>query len=163
MTRADRVLSTPHTNTSALPVDQARRRLLTIATGGAIAAALPVAALANGPDAIFAAIERHRELSADYTAAVDISSKLEDGPEFEAADAITGDRCGDLLDHADALILLEPTTIAGIIALMRYVASLEEWQTPQDSVEFDGQPPDWHKAFCTTVANALDRIGGEIA
>jgi hypothetical protein len=160
MTRADRVLSTPPTNT---PTDTNRRRFLSVAAGGAVAAALPVAALANEPDPIFATIERHRELSADYTAAVDISSKLEDGPEFEAADAIAGDRCGDLLDHADALIHLEPTTMAGVIALMRYVASLEEWQTPRDSDEFDGQPPDWDKAFYTTVANALDRIGGGIA
>jgi hypothetical protein len=155
------VLSTPPTNT---PIDTKRRRFLSVAAGGAIAAAIPTTvAAAAAVDPIFAAIERHRELSADYTAAVDISSKLEDGPEFEAADAIAGDRCGDLLDHADALIHLEPTTMAGIIALMRYVASLEEWQTPQDSDEFDGQPPDWRKAFCTTVANALDRIGGEIA
>jgi len=163
MTRADRVHSTPPTNTSALPVHSTRRHLLTMAAGGAVAAALPVAALALVPDQIFAAIERHRELSADYTAAVDISSKLEDGPEFEAADAIAGDRCGDLLDHADALIRLEPTTMAGVIALMRYVASLEEWQTPRDSDEFDGQPPGWDKAFYTTVANALDRIGGAVA
>ena len=109
------------------------------------------------PDSIYAAIERHRELSADYTAAVDISSKLEEGPEFEAADEISGDRCRDLLDHADALSRLEPTTLAGVIALMRYVANLEEWQTPRDSDEFDGTPTDWGKAFCTTVANALDR------
>ena len=124
------MLSTPPTNT---PTDRNRRRFLSVAAGGAVAAALPVAALANGPDPIFATIERHRELSADYTAAVDISSKLEDGPEFEAADEIAGDRCGDLLDHADALIHLEPTTMAGVSALMRYVASLEEWQTPRDS------------------------------
>jgi hypothetical protein len=112
-------------HTSALPVDPTRRHLLAITAGGAIAGAIPGAALAVGPDAIFAAVERHRELSADYTAAVDISSKLEDGPEFEAADAIAGDRCEDLLDHADALIRLEPTTTAGVIALMRYVASSE--------------------------------------
>src|SRR6476661_11066247 len=37
MTQADRMLSAPPTNTSALPVDQARRRLLTIAAAGATA------------------------------------------------------------------------------------------------------------------------------
>jgi len=41
MTRADRVLSTPPTNTSALPADPTRRHLLTIAAGGAVAAAYP--------------------------------------------------------------------------------------------------------------------------
>ena len=172
MTQADRVHSTPPTNTSALPVDATRRGFLAQAAvaaagGAALGLALPLPGSAGAaervPDSIYAAIERHRELSADYTAAVDISSKLEEGPEFEAADEISGDRCRDLLDHADALSRLEPTTLAGVIALMRYVANLEEWQTPRDTDEFDGTPTDWGKAFCTTVANALDRIGGAVA
>ncbi|KRR22625.1 hypothetical protein CQ14_30935 [Bradyrhizobium lablabi] len=109
-------------------------------------------------DPIFAAIERHRDLSADYTAAVDISSRLEVGPEFEAADAIAGDRCRALLDHADALIRLEPTTIAGAIALMRYFASLEEWQTPADRCEERDHPTaDWHQTFLSTLASALEK------
>ena len=49
MTQADRVHSTPPTNTSATnppgPVDPTRRRLLTVAAGGAVAAAIPTAAL----------------------------------------------------------------------------------------------------------------------
>jgi len=74
MTQADRLLSTPPTNTSALPVDPSRRHLLAIAAGGAVVALLPDAAFGNETDPIFAAIERHRELSAAYTAAVDISA-----------------------------------------------------------------------------------------
>jgi hypothetical protein len=74
MTQADRVLSTPPTITSALPVDPSRRHLLAIAAGGAVVAVLPDAAFGNETDPIFAAIERHRELSAAYTAAVDISA-----------------------------------------------------------------------------------------
>jgi len=62
--------------------------LLAIAAGGAVVALLPDAAFGNETDPIFAATERHRELSADYTAGVDISSKLEAGNEFEAADAV---------------------------------------------------------------------------
>jgi hypothetical protein len=49
MTQADRVHSTPPTNTSATnppgPVDPTRRRLLTVAADGAVAAAIPTAAL----------------------------------------------------------------------------------------------------------------------
>jgi hypothetical protein len=75
----DRVLSTPPTNAPAFPADPTRRHLLTIAASGAVAAAIPGAAFAIGPDPIYAASERHRELSANYMAAVDISSKLEDG------------------------------------------------------------------------------------
>jgi len=74
MTQADRLLSTPPTNTSALPVDPSRRHLLAIATGGGVAAAVLGAAFGNETEPIFAAIERHRELSAAYTAAVDISA-----------------------------------------------------------------------------------------
>ena len=67
-------------------------------------AALPVTATA-GPEPIFTVIERHRELSVLCDQAVSISAKLEDGPEFDAADEIS----------------------AGI----RYVASLGEWQVPK--------------------------------
>ena len=68
-------------------------------------AALPVTATA-GPEPIFTVIERHRELSVLCDEAVSISAKLEDSPEFDAADEIS----------------------AGI----RYVASLGEWQVPTD-------------------------------
>jgi hypothetical protein len=55
MTQADRVHSTPPTNTSATnppgPVDPTRRRLLTVAAGGAVAAAIPTAALPHTLDA----------------------------------------------------------------------------------------------------------------
>jgi hypothetical protein len=53
--------------------------------------------------------------------------------------------------------------MAGVIALMRYVASLEVWQTPRDLDECDDQVPYWRKTFCTTVANAPDRIAGAVA
>src|ERR1700730_6887627 len=48
MTQADRVFSTPPTNTSKIdpPVDPTRRRLLCVAAGGAVAAAIPTAVLA---------------------------------------------------------------------------------------------------------------------
>lgn len=117
-------------------------------------------AAATEPDPIFAAIERHRDLSAGYTAAVDVSSKLEAGAEFDAADAIAGERCRSLMDHAEALIRLKPTTLAGAIALKRYFASLEEWQTPADHCE-EGDTAaaaDWHQMFLTTLAGALEKM-----
>ena len=52
MTQADRVHSTPRKTASKMnpPVDQARRHLLTIAAGGAVAAAIPTAVLAAAPN-----------------------------------------------------------------------------------------------------------------
>ena len=65
--------------------------------GLAVLPVLPAAAMPREVDPIFAAIEKHRELSADYDAAVSISAKLPPGPEFEAADEVTADRHTQLL------------------------------------------------------------------
>ena len=135
-----------------------RRAALTALAAAPLAAGLPAVTEAAEPDPIFAAIERHRELSESYTAAVDVSSDLKAGPEFKAADAITAERCQALLDHAGTLVRSEPTTLTGVAALVRYVASLEEWQTPVDR-DLEAFPiADWHQAFLTTLANALDKI-----
>jgi hypothetical protein len=47
MAEANSVHSTPPTNTSA--IDPTRRRFLTVAAGGAVAAAIPTAALTTAP------------------------------------------------------------------------------------------------------------------
>ncbi|MGY4294612.1 hypothetical protein ACVWXN_002707 [Bradyrhizobium sp. i1.4.4] len=101
-------------------------------------------------DPIFAVIERHRELTAHYDAAVSVSAKLEEGAEFDAADEISGERSADLRDHANVLVQSKPTTIAGLIALSRYTASLREWQLPDDQ--------GWHKIFLAALADAIDEV-----
>jgi hypothetical protein len=163
MIEADRVHSTPPLSA---PIDTNRRRFLTVAAGASVASVGTLAAVAmpaTAPDSaacaadpIFAAIELHRELSAHYDAAVSISGSLPCGPEFEAAEEITAERCYALLDHASALIRSEPTTIAGVIGLTRYVGSLEEWQTPAD--RSDRWEASWHQAFANTLASALEAI-----
>jgi hypothetical protein len=171
MTQADSVLSTPPTNTSVH--NPSRRGFLAQAVaaaagGAALGATLPLPVSAQSPrqvgDPIYAIIERHRKLSDRYDAAVGISASLEAGPDFEAADEISGAACTDLINHADILVRSEPTTLAGVVALLRYVATLEEWEAPRDFTPFevDGEPG-WVKTLCTTVANALDRIGGGVA
>lgn len=52
MTQADRVLSTPPTNTSALPADPTRRRFLTVAAVGSMVSAGSLAAAAFTPNDI---------------------------------------------------------------------------------------------------------------
>ncbi|MGY4629927.1 hypothetical protein [Bradyrhizobium sp. USDA 4486] len=84
-------------------------------------------------DLIFVVIERHRELSAHYDAAASLSDKLEDGAELAAADEVTGQTNLALREHANVLIRSKPATIAGVIALTRYVAGLREWELPDDS------------------------------
>jgi hypothetical protein len=98
-------------------------------------------------------IERHRELSVLCDEAVSISAKLEDGPEFDAADEISAGRSDALVEHAAVLIRSEPTTMTGTTALIRYVASLGEWQVPTDE--------DWHQVFLGTLANARQKAVGK--
>ncbi|OPY96783.1 hypothetical protein A5906_01025 [Bradyrhizobium sacchari] len=101
-------------------------------------------------DLIFVLIERHRELSAHYDVAASVSAKLADGAEFAAADEISVERNLALTEHANVLIRSAPTTIAGAIALIRYVAGLREWELPDDDA--------WHRVFLVGLADAFDEI-----
>lgn len=101
-------------------------------------------------DLIFVVIERHRELSAHYDAAASVSAKLEDGTEFAAADEISGQKNLALTEHANVLIRSTPATIAGVIALTRYVAGLREWELPDDDA--------WYRVFLGGLADAIDEI-----
>jgi len=128
--------------------NQRLSRRAALAGIAALPAAVPVTATA-GLDPIFAAIERHRELSTHCDEAVSISAKLTEGPEFDAADAISAESRDAVVEYAEVLIRSEPATMAGITALIRYVASLGLWQLPDDE--------DWHQVFLGTLANALGR------
>ncbi|MCS3926240.1 hypothetical protein M2175_001271 [Bradyrhizobium elkanii] len=108
-------------------------------------------AAAADRDLIFVVIERHRELSAHYDAAASVSAKLEDGADFFAADEISGQRNLALTEHANALIRSRPATIAGVVALAKYVAGLREWELPDDDA--------WHRVFLEGLADAIDAIG----
>jgi hypothetical protein len=128
MTQADSVHSTPPTNA---PIDTTRRRLLTVAAGGAVAAAIPTAALTAAPaaDPIYAAIDAHRERVKTYDAAWKLRARCKDfGTLTEAEKA----RVRELNDATDAaglpleaaamdLFNTVPTTHAGIIAALFYM------------------------------------------
>jgi hypothetical protein len=76
MTQADRVLSTPPTNT---PIDTMRRRFLSVAAGGAVAAtiALPAFATAPADDPVFDLIEAHRRAHVAHMDALTLQDRLE--------------------------------------------------------------------------------------
>jgi hypothetical protein len=80
MAQADRVHSTPPTNTSKItPVDPTRRHLLTVAAAGAAALAIaPACAAASAVDPIYAVIERHRKTCAAHNEAIDIHMDFEE-------------------------------------------------------------------------------------
>jgi hypothetical protein len=128
MTRATRVHSTPPTNT---PIETTRRHLLTVAAGGAVAAAIPSATLtaAAAVDPIYAAIERHRDLAKRFDAAWKARGCCKDFGTLTEAEKARVQELNDATDaaglplEAAAMDLFDtvPTTLAGIITALFYM------------------------------------------
>jgi hypothetical protein len=178
MTKSERVLGTPPTNT---PVDPTRRRFLTVAAGGTVAAvAISTTAQAAGspPDPIFAAIERHRAAGIVWNAAVDVRAAF---PEFSRPMTEETREERDILDDAvdDArdplkkagadLINTAPTTRAGIVTAIQYMQrQMRDDGTfmPYDiPFEFDvgyegdgGAVLGWIDVFLNTIAVAVSEL-----
>jgi hypothetical protein len=119
MIEADRVHSTPRTNT---PIDTMRRRFLSVAAGGAVAAAASFAAAPADP--AFALIAAHRAAEVAHGAVIDAQDEAEakygirSDEAWEAADC-----CGAMCDEINAiawkLATTPPTTLAGVAAMLR--------------------------------------------
>ncbi|WP_334445366.1 hypothetical protein [Bradyrhizobium sp. AZCC 1610] len=160
MTQAKRVHSTPPTNTSALPVDPTRRRLLTIATGGAVAAAIPAAALADASavDPIYAAIGKHQQAVAAHDAVVDVRAAFDDfnmndeqKTQLAGLKAAVEEAWDRLEDTGSDLVNTKSTTLAGVAALCRYVEPL---LNEQDTVNLP-EVICWDDDTASTAAGAL--------
>jgi hypothetical protein len=157
MTQADSVLSTPRTTVSKInpPVDQTRRHLLTIAAGGAVAAAIPTAWLAAAPaiDPIFAAIDAHRKAHADHLAAIGELSRLEKIHGVGGRDwSITEKPCDDENEAFGLLVGTAATTVAGLFAKFNYlreIAEHEAWMLD----EREGTALDLIESFAGSIQN----------
>ena len=151
MTQADRVHSTPPTNTSA--IDRARRRFLSVAAGASVASVgtLTVAAMpATAPDSpacavdpISEVIERHRKAAREHNEAIDIHMAFEEsgmeGEKLEKYNSLVAetDAAYDRLDDVGCdLINTKPTTLAGILALCRYVQPLFSENDPDELPQY---------------------------
>jgi hypothetical protein len=146
---------------SCKPVKGLSRRLLLggVASAAAlpIAVALPVAAPGMlGNDPIFAIIEHHEALAAAYDVAVNHPGVGNDEPEFAAVNEISDQACTAMIDQSDLMFAFQPTTPLGVVALLRYIATLEDWQMPRG---MGGEPDELAglKALCLTMANALGK------
>ena len=114
-----------------------------------------------GEDQIFAAIEHHRILSDRLDVALNVSGKMHaDEPGYEAAEEITGDAADDLLRQAELLVSAEPTTLTGIVCLLQYLRTLDDWQLPAgEPIAFDcGKQSGWFHDLCEALENAIERI-----
>jgi hypothetical protein len=160
MTQANRVLST-----SSTPIDTTRRHLLTIAAGGAVAAAIPAGARAgHAADPIFAAIEAHRQAARIYYEAVRVEF-ASDGKVTEAASARLNETTSEAT-HAcfaagRALVTTQPTTMLGAIAMLQYLATaFDEPGIPTESNIMPETVDDeaWTCAVFRTLASALAQV-----
>jgi hypothetical protein len=130
MTQADSVHSTPPTNTSAR---HSRRSILgaiagSAAAAGSMAGLTPAIAAALPADPIYAVIERHRRACTEHVEAVHIHMAFEEvgmeGKKLEKYNSLVAetDAAYDRLDDVGCdLINTKPMTLAGVLALCRYV------------------------------------------
>jgi hypothetical protein len=179
MTQADSVHSTPPTNTSANnrpgPVDMARRRFLSdaasIAAGGTVLAFAPAAAGAAALpiDPIYEVIEQHRKAAREHHEAVDIHMAFEEldmeGEKLEKYNSLVAetDASYDRLDDVGCdLINTKPTTLAGILALCRYIKPLfEEDDSPDLPVHIlydDDTTATPIEALCYVLGRAVEDL-----
>jgi hypothetical protein len=129
MTKADSVHSTQRRTASKIdpPVDQARRRMLTIAAGGAVAAAIPTAALTAAPaiDPVFELIEAHRKARVAHYAAIRELARREARGDWDS-DWITEQPSVDDYDAFDRVVGAAATTPAGLFAKINYLREFAE-------------------------------------
>jgi hypothetical protein len=147
MIQADSVLSTPPTNTSAIdqpmfpPRDPTRRRFLTVAAvasavgAGTLAAAAMAPSVPQavtmpiGPDPIHAVIEQHRKAAREHIEAMDLEAAFEEahgikGEEYGRLYAATMAAYYAMAEAGCSLVNTRPTTLAGILALCKYIEPL---------------------------------------
>lgn len=140
---------------SPRPVERLSRRNV-LAGLAVLPVALP-ATVATEPDPVYAAVEHFRQLSDEYSIAVERSGSLlpEDPGYCDAMDE-SRDACDALFEQMDVIFTFRPSTIAGTAALLKYISTLEEWQMPP-GVE-DGEGKKNVQAFCGFLATALETI-----
>jgi hypothetical protein len=158
------------------------------AGGAALGAGLPLPASSSvtpqshdaEADPIFAAIEAHRAAIAAHDQAVGIENSLEeslpdeqrqsrmkvwektivetDDPSWIAAVQTRWDASESMDDLAINLLNTEPTTVAGIEALLRYFADQEEGLFPEEVNHDDGSEDAFGAYLVRHAADALRKI-----
>jgi hypothetical protein len=176
MTKADRVFSTPPTNTSATnTVDPTRRGFITLAAGASIisvgslaavaampiAAALPTAEAATA-DPAFALIAEKLAADVAHCAAIDAydEAELNEGIDPDAAEEADQRCCVacTVVNEADwRLATTLPTTLAGVAAVLRFGNAIEDGGMEWPATDTIG-PDGWHYQLRATMAAAIEAI-----
>jgi hypothetical protein len=136
MTQADRVHSTPPTNT---PIDTSRRRFLAqaavvTAAGATLGLTLPLPGSAGAaeptPDPVFVLIEAHRRAHAAHLKALKVEARYERRYGGGHAGLISYEPCNTEDDAFEALVAGVATTLPGLLAWLAYLQELDsEFET----------------------------------
>jgi hypothetical protein len=182
MTQADCVYITPPTNT---PIDTHRRHFLAVAAGASIVSVGALTAAANpagAPDAtsavdpIYAAIEKHKALTAPFDAAWKARGRCKDFGTLTEDEKQHIRKLNDAIDKAALpmeqaaceLFDTVPTTPAGIVAAIRVIQTYYalgddnghmpngEWLYDDEDDPQNGR--DWLECFLDTIAQAVESL-----
>jgi hypothetical protein len=178
MAKADRVYSTPPTNTSAIdhpmfpPRDPTRRRFLAVAAVASVVSAGSLAAAATAPDVpvpnhgrpdpAFALIAEKLAADAAYGKIIDAQDEAESCHGFDSDEALeASDRC-EAVCHAVneldwRLATTPPTTLAGVAAVLRFANEIEDGGMEWPNTDAVG-PEGWHYQLRATMAAALEAL-----
>ena len=150
--------------------DQLNRRVMLAGVAAAPVLAIPTPgttstfAAASQPDPVFATVAAHREAFVEHMRAARLDGKLmRSDPGAEATGAAL-DAADEVYQEATLeLSEVVPTTMAGVVALLRY---LEEFQ--EQAIELPEAPRQWHSgdhdALLTETyehPNLVDKFSGE--
>ena len=148
--------------------DKLNRRTILAGAAAVPALAIPGAAstfaTASEPDPVFVTVAGHREAFVEHMRAARLDGKLMRGdPRAEASGAAL-DAADEVYQEATLeLSEVVPTTMAGVVALLRY---LEEFQ--EQAIELPEDPRGWHSgdhdALLTETyehPNLVDKFNGE--
>jgi hypothetical protein len=157
---------------SRKPAEGLSRRL--VLAGVASAAALPLAAAVppmaeTTADPIYAVIERHRKACREHSEAVDTHMDFEEsgmeGEKLEEYKRLVAetDASYDRLDEVGCdLINTKPTTLAGILALCRYIKPLFAEDDAPDLPEYISYDDDTTatpaEALCYVIGRAVEDL-----
>jgi hypothetical protein len=189
MAKADRVYITPPTNTSAIdhpmmfpPRDPTRRRFLAVAAvasaigSGTLAAAaarapdVPKAVTVPiGPDPIYDVIEQHRKAAREHIEALNIHCAFEECgmqgeklEEYERLVALTDEAYYAMSSAGCTLVNTRPTTLAGILALCKYIEPLFGETDQPDLPEYIDYDDDTQayipEAFAYVIGRAVEEL-----
>jgi hypothetical protein len=184
MPKADRVLSTPPTNTPISQVDAtSRRRFLTnaagVAAGGSVLAlaTIPPALAANAPagspdpipaaiddatDPAFAVIAEKLAADAAHDEAIDVQAEAESRYGFSSEETYeasqrSAEKCRRAHEVGWKLATTTPTSFAGVAAVLRFANEIEDAGNEWPDTETSG-PEGWHYQLRATMAAAIEAL-----